>query len=195
MPQAHTPMQWGSAPAPKFVRRLVNGRPVFVRVMEPRAQAAAPDVDSFPTLGAASAPKVSGAWASGVQPILDAKEAPDPAIAKRQREYAKSLWLKRQRAARATSGVIDYDDEAPIDDDLGLDDEVEFGVEFGVEPGVELEVEPDAVLEPGSIEFDELDQGPLANEPAYTYASVRDGEETDSLRRVVTIIDDDSDWW
>jgi len=115
-----------SGSAPRFVRKLVNGKPVLIQVNKAVPAKVTIDPDSFPTvLGTQGVPtKVSGSWTSGVQTIREAKSLPDPSIAKRQHKLAKELWLTRQRAARVVTYYDDVSgDELINDDDLEIMDE------------------------------------------------------------------------
>jgi hypothetical protein len=158
-----------SGSAPKFVRKLVNGRLVLVQINKVAPAKVTIDEDSFPAVLPVSAPtRVSGSWATGVQSIRKASDLPDPAIAKRQREHAKTVWLKRQRAAEVvTSNGYDVGFSVnELETNDGLDGEA---YELETIVGLELEV--------GALDV------PVAD--TSVYAPVMDGEEKDSLRRVV----------
>jgi hypothetical protein len=173
-----------SGPAPKFVRKFVNGRSVLIQVNKVAPAKVAIDADSFPAvLGTVPVPtRVSGSWATGVQSIREAKNLPDPAIAKRQHELSKTVWLKRQRAARVTAST-GYDDYDESDDDE---------VEMINDDGLEIINEADLV---GTLDDYEDVPEDVAVADESVYASVMDGGESPSLRRVLHDDTNNDDWW
>ena len=86
------------------------------------------DLKDFPALGGYEAPELvlSGAWANGIQPILDAKDLPDPnslAEQKRRKEQA-ARERKRYRSQQYYQEDRDRDRDAYDDDPIYDDDPV-----------------------------------------------------------------------